>query len=355
MAVIIGGAGNNTRLIDQPSQSNTIFGDTDGSGAGVGGNDRVFALDGNDVVIGDALRITPTGRGGNDLLYGGTGIDTLYGDARLTLRGVGGDDVLFAGPGGSTRQVLYGDAFALGSGARGGNDRLEGGDEMSGDGGSLTGAIGGQDIVDARDVTVGSDIRLYGDALGVMDQGSRGGSDILWASSLGSRMVGDGLSLRDTSVGGNDQLNGGSGRDVLFGDGGADLRGSAVGGNDVLRGRAGNDELFGDAPELRGSSRGGNDQLYSGGGNDRIWGDGRLFDSAQGGKDSLHFSGSFGDDVVLDFRHGEDRLIFNDLIAGDLDIDRVNGNTVISSITGDSVTILGYTGTLSYGSDIIFD
>jgi Ca2+-binding RTX toxin-like protein len=168
-------------------------------------------------------------------------------------------------------------------------------------------------------------------------------------------MVGDGLSIRDTSVGGNDQLNGGSGRDILFGDGGADLRGSAIGGNDVLRGRAGNDELFGDAPELRGSSRGGNDQLYSGAGNDRIWGDGRLFDSAQGGRDSLHFSGSFGDDVVLDFHRGEDRLIFNDLIAGDLDIDRVNGNTVISSIAGDSVTILGYSGALSYGSDIIFD
>lgn len=355
MAVVVGGLGSDTRLVDRVGQSNTIFGDTDGSLVGVGGNDRIFALDGNDIVVGDALRIAPTGRGGNDLLYGGTGVDTLYGDARLTLRGVGGDDVLFAGPGGSTRQVLYGDAFALGSGARGGNDRLEGGDEMSGDGASLTAAIGGQDVVDARDVTVGSDIRLYGDALGVMDQGSRGGNDILWASSLGSRMVGDALSIRDTSVGGNDQLNGGSGRDILFGDGGVDLRGTAVGGNDALRGRAGNDELFGDAPELRGSSRGGSDHLYSGGGNDRLWGDGRLFDSATGGKDTFHFSASFGDDVILDFRHGEDRLVFNDLIAGDLDIDRVNGNTVISSIAGDSVTILGYTGILSYGSDIIFD
>lgn len=355
MAVIVGSTGNDTRLVDLANQSNTIFGDTDGGLAGVGGKDRIFALDGNDVVVGDALRIAATGRGGNDLIYGGSGVDTLYGDARLVLRGIGGDDTLFAGPGGATRQVLYGDAFSLGSGARGGNDRLEGGDEMSGDGASLTHAIGGRDVVDARDVTVGSDIRLYGDALGVMDEGSRGGNDILWASSLGSRMVGDALSIRDTSVGGSDQLNGGSGRDILFGDAGVDLRGSAIGGNDVLRGRAGNDELYGDAPELRGSSRGGNDNLYSGGGNDRLWGDGRLLDSAVGGKDSFHFGGSFGDDLILDFRRGEDRLVFDNLIAGDLDIDRVNGNTVISTIAGDSVSILGYTGPLAYGSDIIFD
>lgn len=354
MAIVVGSMGHDIRLVDRANQSSTVFGDTDGGLAGVGGRDRIFALDGNDVVVGDALSIGPTGRGGNDLVYGGTGADTLYGDARLALLGVGGDDVLFAGPGGSTRQVLYGDAFSLENGARGGNDRLDGGDEMSGDGGSLTGATGGRDVVDARDVTVGGDIRLYGDALGVMDEGSRGGNDVLWASSLGSRMVGDALSVRDTSVGGRDQLNGASGRDILFGDGGVDLRGEAVGGNDVLRGRAGNDELFGDAPELRGSSRGGNDNLYSGGGDDRLWGDGRLLDSATGGKDSFHFSGSFGDDVILDFRRGEDRLIFKDLIAGDLDIDRVNGNTVISTVAGDSVTILYQTGVLSYGSDIVF-
>jgi hypothetical protein len=355
MAVIVGSTGNDIRLVDLANQSNTIFGDTDGGLAGVGGKDRIFALEGDDDVVGDALRIAATGRGGNDLIYGGSGVDDLYGDARLSLRGIGGDDILFAGPGGAARQVLYGDAYSLGSGSRGGNDRLEGGDAMSGDGASLTRAIGGSDVIDARDITVGSDIRLYGDALGVMDEGSRGGNDTLWASSLGSRMVGDALAIRDTSVGGNDQLNGASGQDVLFGDAGVDLRDSAVGGNDVLRGRAGNDELFGDALELRGSSRGGNDNLYSGGGNDRLWGDGRLFGSAVGGKDSFHFSGSFGDDVILDFRRGEDRLVFDDLIAGDLDIDRINGNTVISTIAGDSVSILGYTGPIAYGSDIIFD
>ena len=354
MAVIVGGIGDNIRLVDRPNQSNTIFGDTDAGLAGAGGNDRIFALEGNDVVIGDALNIAATGRGGDDLIFGGTGVDTLYGDARLTLRGVGGNDILYAGTGGSTRQVVYGDAFALGSGARGGDDRLEGGDEMSGDGASLTHAIGGRDVVDARDITVGSNIRLYGDALGVMSEDSRGGADTLWASSLGSRMVGDAVSIRDTSRGGNDQLNGASGSDILFGDGGEDLRGSAVGGNDVLRGRAGNDELFGDAPELRGSSRGGNDNLYSGAGDDRLWGDGRLLDSAVGGRDLFHFGGSFGDDRILDFRHGEDRIVFTGLLAGDLDIDRIGGNTVISTVAGDSVSILDYTGPLAFGSDILF-
>lgn len=354
MAVIVGTRGDDIRLVDAANQSNTIFGDSSGGIGATGGDDRIFALEGDDVVVGDALRIGASGRGGADLVYGGSGVDTLYGDARLTLRGIGGNDILIAGSGDSGRQLLYGDSFTLGSGARGGNDRLEGGDEMSGDGADLVHAIGGRDIVDARDVTVGTNIRLYGDGLGVMEAGSLGGDDVLWASSLGSRMVGDAISLRDTSSGGSDQLNGASGIDVIFGDAGEDLRGTARGGDDVLRGRAGNDELFGDAPELRGSCRGGDDQLFSGGGNDRLWGDGKLLDSATGGEDSFNFAGSFGDDRILDFRRGEDHLVFRDLLRGDLDIERVGGNTVISTIAGDSVTILGYTGPLAFGSDIIF-
>ena len=49
---------------------------------------------------------------------------------------------------------------------------------------------------------------------------------------------------------------------------------------------------------------------------------------------------------------GEDTIDFADLIQADLKIAVVGVNTVISSITGDSVTILGYTGSLA--GDIVF-
>ncbi len=237
-------------------------------------------------------------------------------------------------------------------GARGGNDRLEGGDEMSGDGASLSHAIGGRDTVDARDVIFGGDIRVYGDALGVMDTGSQGGNDILWASSLGSNLIGDASSIRDTSIGGDDQLNGGSGNDLLFGDARDNLLGAAVGGDDVLRGRAGDDELFGDAPRLHSTSRGGDDDLYGGrettGFGAMACGRGRWWVARIG---SISAAAS-GDDRILDFRHGEDTLIFEDLVPGDLDLHVVGSNTVISSVAGDSVTILGYTGPLA--GDIVF-
>ena len=34
---------------------------------------------------------------------------------------------------------------------------------------------------------------------------------------------------------------------------------------------------------------------------------------------SFHLAGSFGDDVILDFRDGEDQIMFKDSSVGDLD------------------------------------
>ena len=345
MATVVGTTGNDIQLVDDANQANTLFGDRSGSLFGQGGNDRIFGLDRDDVVVGDANAIGENGRGGADLLFGGSGSDALFGDARLTLRGIGGDDVLIAGPSGGVRQKLYGDAFDLLAGSRGGNDRLEGGDEMAGDGANMTSAVGGRDVVDARDNLTGSDIRLFGDALGTMSGASRGGNDTLWGSSSGTRLTGDAVTVQGTSRGGNDLIYGDSGADLIFGDA-SELGGSAVGGNDILRGRAGNDEIFGDAVDLTGSSRGGNDQLYSGTGDDRLWGDGRLGPKARGGDDVFHFAGSFGADKILDYRDGEDKIAFKDYLRVDLDVDVVGGNTVISTVGGDSVTVLGFTGTL---------
>ena len=354
MATIVGTTGDDAQIVDQPNQSNTFFGDRAGNLFGLGGNDRIFARDGDDALIGDANFIGENGRGGNDLLFGGNGSDSIYGDARHELRGIGGADVLIAGPRGSTGQELFGDAFDLLPGARGGNDRLEGGDEMAGDAVDMNGAIGGRDIVDGRDNVLGSDVRLFGDALGTMSGASRGGNDQLFAGARGSRLAGDAANMSGTTLGGDDTLDGGSGPDKIHGDALATMSGASRGGDDVLRGRAGNDELIGDAQQRTGTSRGGNDHLYGGTGDDRLYGDFASGGSGPGGADVFHFAGSFGADKILDYEDGRDQIMFKDYIRIDLDVDVVGGNTVISAIGGDSVTVLGFTGKLAFGTDIVF-
>ena len=158
--------------------------------------------------------------------------------------------------------------------------------------------------------------------------------------------------MQGTSRGGNDIVYGDSGADDVFGDARV-LAGSAMGGNDVLRGRAGNDEIFGDAVDLNGSSRGGNDNLYSGTGDDRLWGDGRLLQNARGGEDVFHFAGSFGVDQIQDYRDGEDQIMFKGYLRIDLRVDVVGPNSVIRTVGGDSVTVLGFTD-LAFGTDIVF-
>ena len=108
--------------------------------------------------------------------------------------------------------------------------------------------------------------------------------------------------------------------------------------------------------DLTGQSRGGDDHLYGGTGDDRLWGDGRLAGGARGGADVFHFAGSFGDDLIRDYQDGRDQIMFSGYSRADLDVDVdvPRGNTVISVIGGDSVTVFGFTGALNFGSDIVF-
>ena len=80
----------------------------------------------------------------------------------------------------------------------------------------------------------------------------------------------------------------------------------------------------------------------------------RLVAPALGGADVFHFAGSFGADKILDYEDGRDQIMFKDYIRIDLDVDVVGGNTVITAIGGDSVTVLGFTGNLAFGTDIVF-
>src|SRR5262249_50087717 len=152
----------------------------------------------------------------------------------------------------------------------------------------------------------------------------------------------------------------------LFGDA-RDMSGAAHGGDDTLTGGDHNgggggvvNTLVGDAEQMSGTAHGGNDPLISGLNTPhQRWGGAQsLLESATGGQDTFVFVGAFGSDFVNDFRQGEDEIEFQ--VAGvadfdDLVITQIGSDTVISTnlSTTDSVTLVGFTGTLT-ASDFLF-
>ncbi|MBP6999933.1 choice-of-anchor Q domain-containing protein [Amaricoccus sp.] len=103
-------------------------------------------------------------------------------------------------------------------------------------------------------------------------------------------------------------LVGGSGDDELVGGAGADrLRGR--GGDDLLIGRAGDDWILGDKGCDTICAGAGDDLVHGGKGRDRIDG-GTGDDVLHGGKggDVFVFGAGFGDDRILDFGNGPDRI-----------------------------------------------
>jgi Ca2+-binding RTX toxin-like protein len=347
MATIIGTLGNDT-LIDLFNADDEIFGDSAGAVNAAVGDDRIFGRGGLDVIAGDALTIEPLGRGGNDLVQGGDGNDTIYGDARGSLFGVGGDDILYQNAGSPLFPTLVGDAATIEAGGRGGDDKLSGLGSLVGDSrGTMASSFGGDDLLDATGA--GSGTVLHGDTSGDLAGNGSGGRDTLKGSAFRDALSGDaGDAVRDAGRGGGDSLRGLGGDDDLYGDAGDFLLGTATSGGDVLRGGAGRDVLYGDAPNLFDSSAGGDDQLYPGAGDDEMWGDGELQDGATGGDDTFNFSPGFGDDRILDFRLGEDQLVFRDTEQAEIQITLVGGGTVLTTLGDDLVALVGF------GVDVIF-
>jgi Ca2+-binding RTX toxin-like protein len=176
--------------------------------------------------------------------------------------------------------------------------------------------------------------------------------------------------MQDVTQGGNDRLNGGESRDFLQGDAG-NMAGSARGGDDTLCGGAGNDTLYGDAPIMDdfvmvGNAQGGNDTLRGGAGDDTLFGDafvmgvnargGNDYLGGGGGRDTYGFAGRFGNDIVVDFHQGEDRVQFNGpnvQSLADLQIGRNHGDTVITVAGSGTVELDDFTGPLTT-NDFIF-
>jgi Ca2+-binding RTX toxin-like protein len=244
--------------------------------------DRIFALEGNDIVNGLTGDDILSGGGGNDQLSGGGGNDSLYGGTY----------------GGAPAEVT-------------GNDRLEGGsggDELyGGDGDDILDGGSGSDFMSGE---LGDDI-YYSDTESDIirddggndtlvlrylptfttfvsgDGGDGGGIENIVLDFAGATNVFGGSG--NNSITGNDSrnlLNGDSGDDIMYGRGGDD---QLNGGNgaDVLDGGDGNDTIDGGA---------GTDRMAGGAGNDFYVVDGQsdlIFEATGGGIDSVGTSTSF--------------------------------------------------------------
>jgi Ca2+-binding RTX toxin-like protein len=180
---------------------------------GDGGNNSIFALEGDDRLFGRAGNDTLGGNAGADVLDGGKDFDlAIYEDAK---RGVTAD---LQSPGENTRWAkgdVYVDIEGLGGSSfddllRGdGSDNKLYGDILEFEGKFVPGDNNGNDQLDGR----GGNDKLFGMA----------GADELLGGDGRDRLFGD-VGKDSLSGGkGNDRLDGGKGKDVLTGDGGADV------------------------------------------------------------------------------------------------------------------------------------
>lgn len=127
----------------------------------VGTNDNLISTGG--YLVGDAAAIYDHARGGNDKLTGGNVENIIVGDAfEMFNYARGGDDLLIAGD--NVDNYLYGDSFTMYSYARGGNDVLISGtgtDYMWGDAKTING-LDVTPLTSTGKVTTGSDTFVFG-------------------------------------------------------------------------------------------------------------------------------------------------------------------------------------------------
>ena len=314
--------------------------------------EELHGSDHDDVLVGDHGANTLYGGYGNDDLYGGEGNDSLVGGG-LYVNIAGADQDNREGDSGlmedQSSLVSLGYSFSdddkmYGEGGDDlldgeiGNDLLEGGagrDILHGGSGAdvLRGGAG-QDTASYRYSDTGVVVRLHN----VLERGGQGGH------AEGDTFAGR-QTIEDTDTNGNirsldvsdiEHLFGSDHSDILAGDirdnrlvgyGGDDwLYGGPDGGNDVLVGDEGNDRLYGGK---------GNDRLEGGSGDDLLRG-GSGTDTLEGGSGDDIFGfvpGSSGNDTILDFSNGDDKI---DLTAFE-DIDSVDG--LILNQQGDNLVI----------------
>lgn len=243
------GAGDD-RIFGQDADNVIRAGAGHDSVAGGAGDDRLYGYAGNDTLLGEQGNDWLAGGAGADVLNGGAGTDTAWwgdsatdvtvdlanpsrnaggaaGDRLISIENLGGspgDDSLYGDARDNAIAGGAGDDFLVG---RGGNDTLSGGvgdDRLQGGAGSdkLVGGEG-RDTADYTDATRGVVINLA--------KGIGAGDRLLQIENV------EGSAFADRLLGddGDNLLAGGRGADTLIGGGG----------KDTLDGGAGDDELWG--------------------------------------------------------------------------------------------------------------
>lgn len=339
-------AGGMEDLVFAGEGADTVMGeDGDDMIAGEAGNDRIHGGAGNDRLNGGAGDDYLSGGDGNDRIFGMSGNDTLQGDAGDDLMldlngdnlfsdllgnnmmfGGAGNDRMVAGAGNDTLRPGAGNDHVAGGGGRDNVNAGPGDDTVLGeDGNDLLLGAPGRDLIyggNGDDIIFGGDHddRLFGDDGNDFLIGE-GGNDSMFGGRGNDTLRGN--AGHDSMHGGEgaDRLLGGMGNETLHGDSGNDLM-LGEGGNDLLIGGEGDDTLDGvwEDDTLFGGD--GNDLLLGGHGADRLEG-GRGSDTLRGGTDRDVLIGgegtdvfifdpgdsaSGGEDVIVDFSPGQDRI-----------------------------------------------
>jgi Ca2+-binding RTX toxin-like protein len=273
------------------------------------GNDRLTGGDGDDFLVGGAGRDRLYGRQGNDSFIGGGGDDAVFGgngdDIAIINTAADGSDMVNLGRGSDTVNV--------GALAAAGQIRLtftsaEVGNNSGSDSGTLANQDGGLAVRLQAEDGMGN---LAGAISRLDDEGVR----------FVSTTPGVTFDVRDlvSGLARGDQFDvvelGTSGRDVV------DKRGADIAyyinagmGDDRLTGGESNDFLVGGT---------GKDRLYGEGGDDSLIGG--------MGEDAFVFSSNPGNDTILDFASGTDKIVLTsfDIDFSDIQMMTAGANTTL--------------------------
>jgi Ca2+-binding RTX toxin-like protein len=358
------------------SGDDQVYGDGNANGiSGGGGADFIVGRAGNDVLNGNDGNDRLYGDDGNDTLSGGNGTDELYGgnnDDTFLFSGAGnaGRDYTDGGSGGDTADFsgLTGTAWV---------DLTLTGYEAWTNTGSwsvVSQLLSVENIIGSA----GSD-QIYGDVNANVISGGNG-NDFIVGRAGNDVLNGDGGNDRLYGDDGNDVLAGGLGTDELYGGNNDDTFLFANnGGTDWTEGGSGNDtadfsglstyawvdlSLTGyEAWSFNGSwnlvsQLSSVENIIGSALNDQLWGDAqnnvfiggagsdRL--TGRGGADTFKYTANnFGQDVVMDYVDGTDRLSFGSIVATDISNFTITGqgtNQVYMVLTSDPTSTITLNG-----------
>ena len=320
--ILIGGSGFDTASYATAGSGVYVFFGDGGNWTGDAAGDQLFSIEGligsnfNDILGGDAGANLLAGGGGDDILFGNGGGDTFFGNDGFDLvsyaTATSGIYLFFSDLGNATGDAQGDQEFSSIEGIIGSNfnDIIGGGDF----GDTLAGG-GGDDVLYGQ----GGGDRFFGsDGFDTVSYALAGSGVYMFYSDLGNA-TGD--AAGDQEFSSIEQIIGSNFNDIIgTGDFADTIR--AGGGNDLLFGQGGDDILFGGA-----------------------------------GADQFAYLGlGFGDDRVMDFEDGQDRIDFSrvaELSFASLTLAQV-AEGVLVTIGSDSVLLFGQSLANINQSDFLF-